>query len=262
MIHPVFSRLIRFPYNLLLGLAALTFVFFVHNAWSDGWRQLAAGIEYRDMNVGLVNPWSHIHVFRVHLNQNELRVVTAQSLNKKNASASEFATLSNSLIAINGGFFTHEFKPLGLRISNYKSLNPLKPISWWGIFYTEKTKAYLRSIKNFKADNKINFAIQSGPRLLVNGHETRLKPGYAQRTALGITAKGNVILLVTENLAMTTKELAKLMRAPPLSCQDALNLDGGSSSQVYAQMKGFELNVHGFSNVSDALVVHPREQDI
>lgn len=259
MIHSVFSRLIKFPYNLLFGSVILALIFFAHRAYADGWQKLASGIEYRDMGASIINPWSHIHVFRVNLKQNELRVVSAKSLNKTNASASEFATLSHGLIAINGGFFTQEFKPLGLRISNYKTLNPLKPISWWGIFYTQNNNAYLSNIKNFKTNDSINFAIQSGPRLIVKGRKIQLKPGYAQRSALGITAKGKVILLVTENLTMTTEELAKLMSTAPLSCQDALNLDGGSSSQVYAKMKGLNLNVHGFSNVSDALVVVPRD---
>jgi exopolysaccharide biosynthesis protein len=54
---------------------------------------------------------------------------------------------------------------------------------------------------------------------------------------------------------MTTKTLAKMMRSPPLSCTDAINLDGGSSSQLFAHINSFHLNVHGFSNVSDAIIV-------
>ena len=52
--------------------------------------------------------------------------------------------------------------------------------------------------------------------------------------------------------AMTTRELAKMLKAPPLSCIDAINLDGGSSSQLFAHINSFRLNVHGFSNISDA----------
>jgi len=57
---------------------------------------------------------------------------------------------------------------------------------------------------------------------------------------------------------MTTEELARLLKASPLNCTDAINLDGGSSSQLYAHINSFHLNVHGFSNVSDAIVVKKR----
>lgn len=257
MIYP-FSRLLRMPSLLIILLMILTFSFIAHNAWSNGWRTLAKGIEYRDMNSNFLSPWSHIHVFRINLTQNELRLISADSLNKKNASAEQFASLSQGLIAINGGFFTADFEALGLRISNYKLLNPLKSISWWGVFYTQNEKAYISAVNQFKKNKQINFAIQSGPRLIVKGKSPALKPGYAQRTALGITRDGKLILLITENLAMSTKELATFMKKAPLSCQDALNLDGGSSTQVYAKINDFNLNVRGFSNVSDAVVVFPR----
>lgn len=93
------------------------------------------------------------------------------------------------------------------------------------------------------------------PRLLIRGNIPSLKAGVADRTALGITDEGKVIILVTTNAAMSTRQLAQIMRAPPLSCSDAINLDGGSSSQLYAKIDSFQLNVHGFSNVSDAIIV-------
>ncbi len=54
---------------------------------------------------------------------------------------------------------------------------------------------------------------------------------------------------------MSTTELAQLMKAEPLNCDNALNLDGGSSSQLHAHLNSFQLDVHGFSNVSDAVIV-------
>ena len=74
---------------------------------------------------------------------------------------------------------------------------------------------------------------------------------------MGISPDGRVIILVTENAPMTTTALAELFRSPPLNCKEALNLDGGSSSQLYADIGSLQLNVHGFSNVSDAIVVKP-----
>ncbi|RUR13066.1 phosphodiester glycosidase family protein [Legionella sp. km772] len=222
---------------------------------SENWQKLTSGIEYQDLEGGILTPWSHIYAFRIDLSKNKLALVTAKSLNMKNASADQFAQHSKALLSVNGGFFDPDFKPLGLRITNKKLKNPLKGISWWGVFYVKNNKPYISNPKHFYQDEQIDFAIQSGPRLLIRGRVPSLKQGIADRSALGITSDGKVIIVVSTNAAMTTEELARLLKAPPLNCTDAINLDGGSSSQLYAHIKSFQLNVHGFSNVSDAIVV-------
>lgn len=243
----------------LKHIAVLFFlVFYGTQAFANGWRELAAGIEYRDMNAELLIPWSHIHVFRIDLKKNKLDLIMANDLSLHNASVDTFAHHSNALIAINGGFFDQNYHPLGLRIGNKQKHNPLKNISWWGIFYVKNQTPHLSSLAQYSSDNHVEFAVQSGPRLLVKGNPPSLKAGYAERSALGITPDGRVIILVTNNSPMTTTALAQLLKSPPLNCDDALNLDGGSSSQLNAHMGLFQINVHGFSNVSDAIVVKPR----
>lgn len=227
-------------------------------AFANHWRELAPGIGYRDLNANLLIPWSHIHVFHIDLKKNKLDLIMANDLSLHNASADIFAHRSNALIAINGGFFDHNYHPLGLRIGNQQQHNPLKRISWWGVFSVKDQKARITSARLYARDDEVDFAIQSGPRLLIKGKIPSLKTGYAERSALGITPEGNVIILVTNNSPMTTTELAQLLKTPPLNCMDALNLDGGSSSQLSAHMGLFQINVHGFSNVSDAIVVKRR----
>ena len=92
----------------------------------------------------------------------------------------------------------------------------------------------------------------------MNGQVPTLRPGLANRSALGIDKHGKVIVVVTENLPISTSDLAHILAAPPLNCVDALNLDGGSSSQLYAKIDRFKLDVPGFSQVSDAIVVKRR----
>lgn len=239
--------------NLFLFTISLLISFCSYSA--DGWQELTAGIEYRDLQGGLLSPWSHIHVFRIDLDKNQLALVTAKHLALKNASADQFAEHSKALLSINGGFFDHEFNPLGLRITNKKLENPLKRISWWGIFYVKDNRPHISNVRHFNHDDDIVFAVQSGPRLLIKGKIPSLKPGLADRSALGITPDGKVIILVSTNSAMSTHDLAEMLKTSPLSCTDAINLDGGSSSQLFAHINSFHLNVHGFSNVSDAIIV-------
>lgn len=227
---------------------------------ANTWQELSPGIEFQDLEGGILKPWSHVYAFRIDLDKNQLSLITARSLNLKDASADQFAEKAKALLSFNGGFFDQNFKPLGLRINHKKLENPLKHISWWGIFYIKDNKPYITNVSHFNYDQEIDFAIQSGPRLLIKGKIPSLKVGSADRSALGITSDGKVIVLVSTNSAMTTQELANLMKSPPLNCTDAINLDGGGSSQLYASINSFQLNVHGFSNVSDGVVVTGLEQ--
>lgn len=247
-----------YPANIFLTVFLLISVLSPINGYcAYHWQELAPGIEYQDLEGSILTPWSHIYAFRISLNKNQLGIVTAKDLEMKNASVDHFAEASNALIGINGGFFDHDFKPLGLRVNNHKQITPLKAISWWGIFYVKNNQPFISNVRSFNYSSNIIFAIQSGPRLLIKGTIPSLKQGIADRTALGINKEKQVILLVTNNSAMTLSELARLLQSPPLYCTDAINLDGGSSSQLYAHINSFQLNVRGFSNVSDAVIVKP-----
>ncbi|MDP3561452.1 MAG: phosphodiester glycosidase family protein [Legionellaceae bacterium] len=227
-------------------------------AIASSWIKLAPGVEYQDLNTNLLTHWSHIHVFRINLKYNELNSVMAGALDHAHASAHEFAHHSNALIAINGGFFDENFHPLGLRISKQQQHNPLKYISWWGIFYIKNKTPHISDVRSFKYEKDIDFAVQTGPRLIINGQIPSLKPGFAERSALGITASNDVIIVVTENAPISTSWLAEIMKSSPLNCSDALNLDGGSSSQLYARIGHFQINAPSFANVSDAIIVKAR----
>lgn len=230
----------------------------INIAYAANWQTLSPGIDYLKLPGKGLAPWSYIHVFRINLSNNKLDLISASEFNRPSATVDEFAHHKPSLITINAGFFDEAFRPIGLRIAEKKQRTPFKTISWWGVFYTCKQKPFIVSAQEFRPNQSINFGIQSGPRLLVNKHIMPLKAGYAERSALGISANGEVIMLVTENSALTTKELALIMQASPINCVDALNLDGGGSSQLYANMANFHKHVRGYSSVSDAIVVVPR----
>jgi exopolysaccharide biosynthesis protein len=94
----------------------------------------------------------------------------------------------------------------------------------------------------------VQTAIGAGPTLLKDGQikitasEERFKPDVAQgrapRTAVGITPYGEILLVVVDgrqarySVGMTLQELAKFMLE--MGAKDAINLDGGGSSTVYA----------------------------
>ena len=69
-------------------------------------------------------------------------------------------------------------------------------------------------------------------------------------------------MLVTDKAPMSTTALATIMRNSEqkdgLACYYALNLDGGTSSQLYADIGDVKLDRIGLSTISDALLVLPR----
>lgn len=242
-----------------MRLKCLCLLFFLSRSIAASvWQPLAPGLDYQDFTSSAFTSWFHIHVFRINLQYYKFKLLMASDLNTHLASAEEFRAGSDAILAVNGGFFDNAYRPLGLRAQNGHIEIPLKPISWWGVFYIRNQKAYIRPPKNFRMQNNIEMAVQSGPRLLVRGKIPSLKPGRARRTALGIGRDGSVYIVVTGNAAITTTELAEFMMAAPLDCTDALNLDGGSSSQLHALLDDFQLNVRGYTGVSDALVLKAR----
>src|SRR4029453_13204214 len=99
--------------------------------------------------------------------------------------------------------------------------------------------------------------VQGIPRLLVGGNVQQLKPQIAARPAAG--AEGNFVVLVVSTKAEATA-FARFLADPPdkggLGCWDALNLDGGPSTQLVVELPALALSLPG-GWVPNALVVAP-----
>lgn len=230
-------------------------------AFGAEWKNLSPGLDYVAIQPISDLKSSFVHAFRVDLSHYRL-MLAFPSKNQIAGNVEQWTKDHQALLGINGGFFDPQFRSLGLRVDQKTVKSPLKPISWWGVFYIQEGTAHITSQREYLSHKSTDFAIQSGPRLIVNGNIPPLKPGIANRTALGITKSGKIIILATENLPMTTQELAVLMQKPEtqegLDCKDAINLDGGTSTQIYARINQFELDVPGLKNIADAVLLVAR----
>ncbi len=234
------------------------------NLWATTqWQNLAPGLDYSVMRSP--NLWGRIHAFKIKLKNNRLDLALAKDHDQSTTSVRRLAKKNGAMVAVNGGFFTKEKQPIGLRIKNGRIRSPLHGTSWWGVFFIRNNRAYVASQRGFKRSKRIRFAVQGGPRLIINNQIPKLKAGLDERTALGINPQGDIILLATQNAMLTTTQIAEIMNRPEqdngFNCINALNLDGGESTQMYAAIGDFILDISGFSNVTDAVLVIPRTTD-
>ena len=227
------------------------------------WQPLAPGLEYTKLSGFAGFPGGAVHAFRIDLQYFRFKLM--QVPQNGNSPADDFQQLlsaHHAVLATNGGFFTPEFKPLGLRITDKNELSPTRNISWWGVFFVKENRAYLVPQQDYRPDTQIDFAIQAGPRLLVHSERVSgLNTKIDTRTALGITANDKVVLLTTEDLLISTIDLADLLKRPQeeggLGCVEAINLDGGHSAQMYTLLPNFSLAVSNNARVADAILVIP-----
>lgn len=234
--------------------------------WADTaathWQSLSSGLSYTQLTLPQ-DQGNHgdLYAFKFSPKRYTLSLARAVDTGQANSDVVSLAKQSHALIAVNGGFFSPASTPLGLRVRQGQVLNPIKPISWWGVFRIEHGQPYITTWQDFKMTPDVSFATQSGPRLLINGEIPTFKQGNADRSALCITKQGDVIVLATANASLTLQQLAELMRTPAhqggLDCVDALNLDGGTSTQMYASVDGIDVNVPNFKSLVDAVVVVP-----
>lgn len=161
---------------------------------------------------------------------------------------------TKTLMGINGGYFDPKDRPLGLLITEGRQINRVRRADW-GVLTIRKKRARLVHTRAYKPRKRTEFAIQAGPRLVVKGKELTLKPQWARRTAIGIRDGGKTLIVVVVDGRMLTSSLATHFRTT-FGCDEALNLDGGSSTQLWTELPGIK-NVRGLP-VANGVFLVPR----
>lgn len=214
----------------------------------SGWQKLENGLELRTFTrrsgfstntiTALRAPAS-----RVHIGSNSL--LRAPDWNKNRA----------AVAAINGGYFDDKTQPIGLRIADGKRTNPFYARANWGVFAIRDDRAFITHTRDYKGSPNTQQAMQCGPRLVVAGKVTDLKPQWARRSGLGIHADGKVVLAVSDGALSFDDWAAIWADKNGLNCRDAINLDGGPSTQMSVISDKHPVTVRGGWPVPDAILV-------
>ncbi|HEY3377545.1 MAG TPA: phosphodiester glycosidase family protein [Armatimonadota bacterium] len=215
---------------LLLGIIAGVLLWW-RNQWAaPRWREAEAGLEICRLS-GTQN-WQPVRVTVVRVDPARwtFRVVDAHGgVPQQGAGAAAVCPAHGA--AINASYFAEDLTPLGLLVIDGRQTQRHFPVHVWGTFQIRRGRPEL-VLSTDEVAAGVTQALECKPRLLVHGqaqHFVTQPP--ARRSAVGIDAQGRVLLAVTADGRLTLEQWAACLRAP-LGCMDALNLDGGPSTQL------------------------------
>lgn len=176
---------------------------------------------------------------RTSLQRFRLSVVRAEEYGKTRATVETLCSLSKGSVCINGSFFDENGDPLGLVVSRGitsrkvhkggKTLN--------GVFMLNRSGPSIHNRFDSILTSAIE-AIQSGPILIQGGRSVEgIRESFPASRRSGVCVDGAgrlVFFIASANFsAISIETLQSVLSYPEIGCKDALNLDGGGSSQLY-----------------------------
>lgn len=208
---------------------------------SFAWQELENGLSYKETGLVLAGNPVVIHALKINPKNFSVRPV----FNKQVQFAKTHAEQQKAIAVINANFFDPQGQVLGLVKLNNTVINHKKDVSWWSVFCIKGSAAQIIHQSEYY-ESRCEQAVEAGPRLVVNGTIPKLKDENSYKTAIGINRNGSIIMVATAD-PVPIKELAQLFVQPEnkngFDCPNAMNLDGGSSTQMYVKTNSFELNV-------------------
>jgi len=230
------------------------------------WEQIADGIFH--VTKVVKSDWSfRLQAFKVDLQKQQVFAVDAREWNKSErvATVKDMTRYVDAQLVVNGSYFDENNRPLGMVISEKKRINPFRKADW-GVLYIKRDHAFLIHTRDWEKHpvKGVSFAIQVGPRIVVNSKPTKLKWQVARRSVIGILPdRKTLVFAVTDMGKAEANNIAELMSTPEemggFGCVEAVMMDGGPSSQLYSKVGNKIKDVEGGWPVPIGVAV--REKD-
>ena len=206
---------------------------------SAEWQDVAPGIRYQRF----LTRESDVHVARVELAS--VRVVATRE-EDRGLKVSDFARRTGAILAINGDFFDHERRPIGLAIGPCGPWRGAKDNGRQSVLAFGTTRVEIYAGTDITEPREWMKAAVGGFPTLISGCRVRKTlPGPRRfthvrhaRSAVGFSRDEKLMYLVAVDgrrqgaPGMTLPQLASWMRDTLEVCS-ALNLDGGGSSAFW-----------------------------
>ena len=241
------------PFKLILSIIILILLFFLGSARSSNssiWHNKAKGISFASIKLSYGEPDEFLSFIRIDPKIYRAKVLSAKKFGNQSLTVKEIAEKSGAVAVINASYFDENEEPLGYLKINGKVHNDYiaEPIIYSGIITVTNGKIDILHRSNFKSEN-CDEAVQIGPRLISNQKETQgIKNTIdykkkARRAGMAVDKNGNILLFKTSKaIASWEQIILTIMSNPSLNIVEAINLDGGSSTQIYVKSGSFEFN--------------------
>ncbi len=196
----------------------------------------------------------------------ETRAATLRIIDQPNSPRRDLAEVmagSDALAGVNGGYFDPEDAPVGLLVSDGRTLAPLRKAKLLsGVLSASASRVEIVRASHFEMSPKIRSALQCGPLLVERATPVAglnaTRP--ARRTFAAVDGQGRVALGVSS--AVSLAELAKILSRPKAAGEmkivRALNLDGGSSSAFWFAGQEKVFSLPEMKTVRDFVAIVPR----
>lgn len=190
-----------------------------------------------------------------------LRVVDSRSPgNTKAASALQEA---GCVAGVNGGYFQADYRPVGLMVAGGQEIHPFEQAKLLaGILTARGAKLEIVRSSKFSKSPDIREAVQCGPMLVEGEHPTTglNSERSARRTIVATDGRGRWALIYLTSV--TLADAARILTTPGALGDwvpsTALNLDGGSSSGLWAATSPAAVSLSEFGHVRNYIGIVPR----
>ena len=229
-------------FALLLAAGALS----ANRAAAVDWKRIEPGFEFAKYELGEVPAVIRPEVYLLKFDPKfySFLPVAAEATGEDKPPAADVRTLTRKVggvAGINANFFDEKGEPLGLLIVDSTQAHKLHRGGrvLTGIFAIRSSGEPLIAHRDsFRADG-VAMAIQAGPRLVENGKpvDVSAEDDSSRRSGIAITKNNQVILYATvlRFPGATLANIQTMLLDPTLGVDQALNLDGGGSSQLFIE---------------------------
>lgn len=195
------------------------------------WQAVAPHLAVRALHWPAAGGPVTVTVVRAELDACTLRVVDAQQ-GRRGVGAHADAVCPRLGAAINAGFFADDASrsPVGLVIAGGNRVHAQHNDDGWGLLLYRRRQVEVLP-GNARLPAGVREAVECKPRLVIAGAIPTFKPQAAtRRSAVALDGHGHLFFAATDD-ALTLDAWAACLR-DGLGCGDALNMDGGPSTQL------------------------------
>lgn len=203
--------------------------------------------EFSDKNSLQIKTNEYTYRIAYQIIENPKKLTLIANFEEK-AKAIDVIEKNNCRTAINGGFYTKSYQPLGLFMVKQEIISPVRKSELTNGFFWIDTAGIAYIAKALPDDwSNIPFILQTGPVIYMNGAPVKLSivnDEPARRSLVSIDRSGRVIFLSIFDgdhpvdgpyLAEVPSLINLIEKEINVSLVEVINLDGGTASFFYSE---------------------------